>query len=98
MLGDDDAAAWSDARAAEVVAERARLAAALAARGLEVYPSAANLVLVRCPDAAGTWRWLADGGISVRAFGPGALADCLRVTVGTAAETDALLARLDAAP
>jgi histidinol-phosphate aminotransferase len=93
----DEAAAWCEARAREVVAERGRLAAGLVAAGLHVFPSEANLVLVRCPDApaaAALWRRLADAGISVRAFGPGRLADCLRITVGTPAENDALLAAL----
>jgi histidinol-phosphate aminotransferase len=90
----DEAAGWCEARAREVVAERGRLAAGLAAAGLEVFPSEANLLLVRCPDAAGLWRRLADAGISVRAFGPGRLADHLRITVGTPAENDALLAAL----
>jgi histidinol dehydrogenase len=90
----DEAAGWCEARAGEVVAERGRLAAGLAAAGLEVFPSAANLVLVRCPDARALWRRLAAAGISVRVFGPGPLADCLRITVGTPAETDALLAAL----
>jgi histidinol-phosphate aminotransferase len=89
-----DAREWCAARAAEVVAERARLAAALAARGLEVFPSAANLLLVRFPDAARTWQKLAAAGISVRSFGVGRLADCLRITVGTPAENAALLAEL----
>ncbi|HWO26011.1 MAG TPA: histidinol dehydrogenase [Kofleriaceae bacterium] len=93
----DAAAAWCEARARDVVAERGRLAAGLADAGLRVFPSEANLVLVRCPDApaaAALWRRLADAGISVRAFGPGRLADCLRITVGTPAENDALLAAL----
>lgn len=93
LLG-DEAAAWCEARAREVIAERGRLAAGLAAAGLEVFPSEANLVLVRCPDAGASWQRLADAGISVRAFGPGPLADCLRITVGTPAENDALLAAL----
>lgn len=90
----EHAGAWVEARAAEVVAERGRLAAALAARGLEVFPSEANLLLVRVGDAAQTWQRLADAGISVRAFGAGALAGCVRITVGTAAENTALLAAL----
>ncbi|HEU0033504.1 MAG TPA: histidinol-phosphate transaminase [Kofleriaceae bacterium] len=90
----DEAAAWCAERAAEVVRERGRLAHALTERGLEVFDSAANLVLVRCPDALALWQRLANAGISVRAFGQGPLADCLRITVGTAAETDALLAAL----
>lgn len=88
--------AWSRARAADVVAERERLAAALAARGeLEVFPSHANLILVRVADAAATWRRLADAGVVVRAFGAtGPLANCLRITVGTADENARLLAAL----
>jgi histidinol-phosphate aminotransferase len=86
---------WCTERAAEVVAERGRLAEALAARGLEVFPSAANLVLVRFPDATATWQRLADAGIAVRSFGPsGPLANCLRITVGTPDENAALLAAL----
>ncbi|MBA2538605.1 MAG: aminotransferase class I/II-fold pyridoxal phosphate-dependent enzyme, partial [Deltaproteobacteria bacterium] len=90
----EHASAWCAERAATVVVERGRLAAALVARGLEVFPSEANLLLVRVTDAAKTWQHLADAGISVRAFGPGALADCLRITVGTPAENEALLAAL----
>jgi len=91
----EHASAWCAARAAEVVAERGRLAASLTARGLEVYPSEANLLLAKCPDAAATWQRLAAAGIVVRSFGPvGPLASCLRFTVGTPAETDAVLGAL----
>jgi histidinol dehydrogenase len=90
----DRASAWCAERAAEVVVERARLAEGLAARGLEVFPSAANLLLVRTAGATALWQKLAAAGISVRRFDAGALAGCLRITVGTAAETDALLAAL----
>jgi histidinol-phosphate aminotransferase len=89
------AGTWCAERAAEVVAERGRLAAALSARGLEVFPSAANLLLVRFPDAQATWQRLAAAGIVVRSFGSvGPLASCLRITVGTHAENAALLANL----
>jgi len=77
-----------------VIAERPRLSAALAARGFEVFPSEANLVLVRIQSATAVWRRLADAGISVRLFDAGRLAGCLRITVGTPADTDALLAAL----
>lgn len=90
----EHATAWCTARAAEVVAERARLAAALAARGFEVFASAANLLLVRTTGATALWQRLADAGITVRLFDAGRLAGCLRITVGTPAETDALLAAL----
>jgi histidinol-phosphate aminotransferase len=91
----DEGAAWCAARAAEVVVERARLAAGLRALGLDVFASEANLLLVRFPDSQRTWHALAAAGISVRSFGTtGPLADCLRITVGTPAEDDALLAAL----
>lgn len=90
----DAAADWCEARARDVVAERGRLAAGLLAAGLDVLPSEANLLLVRVSDAPQRWRQLAEAGILVRAFGPGPLADYLRITVGTPAENDALLAAL----
>jgi len=90
----EHATEWCAARAAEVVAERARLAAALTARGFEVFASEANLVLVRTTGAAALWRRLADAGVTVRLFDAGRLAGCLRITVGTPAETEALLAAL----
>ena len=90
----EHASAWCAARAADVVAERSRLAAGLAARGLEVFDSAANLLLIRTPEATRLWHRLFDIGITVRLFDAGPLAGCLRITVGTPAETDALLAAL----
>ncbi len=91
----EQATSWCAERAAEVVGERGRLAAALTARGLDVFPSEANLLLVKFPDAQATWRQLAAAGIVVRSFGPiGPLASCLRITVGTPAENDALLGTL----
>jgi len=84
---------WCAARAAEVVAERARLAAGLARHG-EVFASEANLVLVRFRDARAVWQKLVDAGILVRLFDAGPLAGCLRITVGTPAENDLLLASL----
>jgi len=78
---------------AAIVAERGRLAAALAAvPGLTVFPSAANFLLVRTARAGDLAAYLAVGGIGVRDFSaaPG-LAGCLRITVGTPAENDALL-------
>jgi len=91
----EHASSWCAERAAEVVAERGRLAAALTARGLDVFPSEANLLLVKFPDAQATWKRLASAGIVVRSFGSvGPLADCLRITVGTPTENAALLADL----
>ena len=82
---------------AEVVAERERLALALAALpGVEVFPSGANLLLVRVADARRVWQSLLDHSVLVRRFDAGALADCLRITVGTPPENRRLLEALAA--
>jgi histidinol-phosphate aminotransferase len=99
----DHAASWLDEQARLVVAERPRLAAALAALpGVTVFDSAANLVLIRVAGALAAWRRLQDRGVLVRCFdrGPddrGPLAGCLRITVGTRAENDLVVAELAAA-
>ncbi len=75
--------------------ERERLETELAARGgVEVFPSGANFVLVRpVADAHAVWERLVAHGVLVRDFSarPG-LEGCLRITVGTVEENDALLA------
>jgi histidinol-phosphate aminotransferase len=95
-----EATAWSLTHTREVVAARSTLAARLAALpNTEVFASEANLLLVRFGAGRATeiWQGLADRGIVVRNFdGPagGPLAGCLRITVGTAAETEMLVAAL----
>ncbi len=83
---------------AAIRAECKRLAAALRARPeVEVFPSAANFVLCRFPDGNAVWRGLLDHGVLVRHYGAaGPLAHCLRITIGTPEENNALLAALDA--
>lgn len=86
-----------DARVAEVIAERQRLVAAMADHPLDVFPSGANFVLIRPRTIGGRalWQALLDRGVLVRdCSGWPRLADCLRITVGTAAENDAFLAAL----
>lgn len=84
---------------ADIVSERDRLFEALRAMdGVEVWSSAANFLLVRMADASAIRARLRDErSILVRDFSsaPG-LADCLRVSVGTREENDALLAALSA--
>ena len=70
----------------EIVAERDRLGKELQrVRGVEVFPSAANFVLVRTPlEGPALWQGLVDRGVLVRDFSSMyGLARCLRVTVGT---------------
>src|SRR2546423_917754 len=83
-----------EGQATAIRAERTRLATALAhVAGFTIYPTATNFVLGRVP-AANEWsRRLRDAGILVKnlhGWHP-LLADCLRITVGTPAENDALL-------
>jgi histidinol-phosphate aminotransferase len=81
-------------RVAAVVAERGRLASALARLpGLTLFPSGANFVLVRVAgDARALWERLVARGVLVRDFSARPrLAGCLRITIGTPDEDDALL-------
>jgi histidinol-phosphate aminotransferase len=77
---------WAASHAKAIVSDREWLAQSLAALpDVEVFPSAANLLLVRfgADRATRIWQGLADRGIIVRNFDrPGPLAGCLRITVG----------------
>lgn len=82
-----------------IVSERDRLFEGLCAiPGAHVWPSSANFLLVRMADAARVRARLRDEfSVLVRDFSyaPG-LSDCLRITVGTPAENERLLAALAA--
>jgi histidinol-phosphate aminotransferase len=96
----EHASGWCAARAADVIAARDALALQLAALpGVEVFPSRANLLLVRIGGrAAEVWTRLAEAGVVVRAFGDtGPLAGCLRITVGSAADHAVLVPAITAA-
>lgn len=87
--------------AARICADRQRLVAGLAALpGVTVYPSATNFILLRLPPgrAPAAHEALRRAGILVKNVHGShpLLTDCLRVTVGTAAENDTLLAALAA--
>jgi len=89
-----DALAATRLRVAALKAERARMAQAFARLpGVrEVYPSEANFVTVRLDAAAATYAALLAAGIVIRDVGgyPG-LEGCLRFSIGTPGENDALL-------
>lgn len=91
--------AWFEATRNRIIASRERLCAGLAARGFEVLPSAANFVFARLPghEGAALAAGLRERGVLVRHFArPARIADFLRITIGTDAQCDALLAALDA--
>jgi histidinol-phosphate aminotransferase len=81
-----------------VRAERERLAGALTRLGgIEVTPSAANFLWLRCErPASEVFHALAERGVLVRSFHArgGRLAHQIRVTVGTAPENDRFLSAL----
>jgi len=81
-------------QAKEIRAERTRLAATLAKLPrVRVFPAQANFVLARVPDANGWFAALRDAKILVKNL-DGAhplLENCLRITVGTPAENEALI-------
>lgn len=84
------------ANTAKVVDTRDRLSIALEELDAHVYPSAANFVLARFrPNEARTlYERLKARKILVRYFAHSGLEDCLRITVGTDSEIDALLVAL----
>jgi len=93
---------WDEVHAhvASVVRERERVSAALAdLPGLDVTPSQANFVWIATSrPAASVYEGLLRRGVLVRSFhaAGGRMASRLRVTIGTPAENDALIAALSA--
>ncbi len=86
------------AQAQELCAQRTALVAALQAMEQveKVWPSEANMVLLRVPDAARTQAQMKARGVLVKnvsALHP-LLANCLRLTVGSAEENTQMLAVL----
>jgi histidinol-phosphate aminotransferase len=84
-------------QASRIKSERARLGTAFARKdGVVNFPTQTNFVLVRVPDAPRWFAGLRDAGILVKnlhGWHP-SLEHCLRVTVGTPAENDAVIAAL----
>ncbi len=86
-----------DRQAASLCAERIILSTALAALpGVVVFPSAANFLLIRVPDAEQVFKKLLNQKILVKNVGKmhTLLANCLRVTVSTPEENQLFLSAL----
>lgn len=89
----DEIRAWVD----EALCERERMMQAVAALPLceTIYPSDANFFLAKVNDACTIYNTLVDKGIIVRNRHRIAMCEnCLRITIGTPAENDELLAAL----
>jgi histidinol-phosphate aminotransferase len=67
-------------------------------KGVKAWPSDANMILVRVPDAQKTFEGMKSHGVLVKNVSKmhPLLANCLRLTVGTAAENAQMLAALEA--
>ena len=81
-------------QAATIRAERERLIAALAAMpGVKPFPSQANMVLVRVPDAQKAFDGLKARGVLVKNVSKmhPLLGQCLRLTVGTPDENTQMI-------
>jgi histidinol-phosphate aminotransferase len=89
-----------DAQAAAINAERERMSAELAAlSGVEVFPSSANFISLRVPDAAAVCEKLASEKVLIKNLSKmhGMLTNCIRVTVSIPEENAAFLNGLKAA-
>lgn len=77
----------------QAIRERRRMADTLASiKGVTVYPSQTNFLLVACPQAGELAEHLAQSDIGIRDFSNSPrLQGCLRFTVGTADENNILL-------
>ena len=87
------------AQAIDVIAQRAILLEALAKIPIvRVYPSQANMILLRVPDAAKTFEAMKARGVLVKNVSKmhPLLNNCLRLTVGTEPENRQMLAALEA--
>lgn len=86
-------------QAAEIRAQRRRIFEALARLpAVESWPSDANMILVRVPDATRTFEGMKARGVLVKNVSKmhPLLANCLRLTVGTIDENAQMLAALEA--
>lgn len=83
-----------DSQVAEIIAERSRMADALAGCGcvIRVYPSDANFLLVKVTDADAIYDALMQAGVIVRNRSRMPLCGgCLRITVGTPGENSRVI-------
>jgi histidinol-phosphate aminotransferase len=86
-------------QAADIRSQRARIFEALArVPGVKSWRSEANMILIRVPDAAKAFEGMKAAGVLVKNVSKmhPLLANCLRLTVGTADENARMLAALEA--
>jgi len=87
------------AQALDVIAQRALVFEALKPlAGVQAFPSEANMILLRVPDAGKTFEGMKAQGVLIKNVSKmhPLLNNCLRLTIGTAAENRQMLAALEA--
>ncbi len=87
-----------EAQAESLRIERGRLAREIALLpGITVYPSEANFLLVRVPDADRVFEALKERRVLVRSVNAGLTRNCIRITIGSPDENRILMDALSAA-
>ncbi len=91
----DEQLAIASESVAAVTSERARVMSSIASLNFisNVWPSEANFFLIRANDALAVVAHCKARKVLLRHFG-GTLSDCIRITVGSRQDNDALLAAL----
>lgn len=88
---------YYDANCRKIIETRAYVRRELLARGFCVTDSSANFVLARSDrmDGQALYEALKRRGILVRHFSDARIRDCIRITIGTKQQMDALLRKID---
>lgn len=88
---------YYDANCRKIIETRAYVRRELLARGFCVTDSSANFVLARSDrmDGQALYEALKRRGILVRHFSAARIRDCIRITIGTKQQMDALLRKID---
>ena len=89
---------YFESNVATIRKNREFLTDALTALGFDALPSSANFVFAKCSDISGEmlYKKLKEKGVLVRYFDKARIREYVRITVGTAAELEALLAAIRA--
>lgn len=89
---------YFESNVATIRKNREFLTDSLTALGFDVLPSSANFVFAKCSDISGEmlYKKLKEKGVLVRYFDKARIREYVRITVGTAAELEVLLAAIRA--
>jgi histidinol-phosphate aminotransferase len=88
---------WFEASRSKVISSRERTTRELESRGFNILPSQANFIFAKLPHFPGAAlaKELRDRAVLVRHFAKPRIDDYLRISIGTDAECDKLIAAID---